>query len=231
MATVNGGSGDDTINGKHHDDSLSGNDGNDSIQGNGGNDTIHGDDGDDAMYGGDGNDSLYGGVGDDYYDGGAGDDSFYLDPDAGGGRHLHSGDTDIDVVRLNAGSGHDTAYDFNGEEDYVYVGSIPETDIVFTQTGPSTWVLTISGGSANDSLTINFAPGTEPDSEGDLRNQLLSDSEYTPPENGNNAMINPACFTAKSRILTPHGLRLISKLRRGDLVATPIVAPKPYWIS
>ena len=53
-----------------------------------------------------------------------------------GGRHFHSGDTDTDVVRLYAGSGHDTAYDFNGEDDYIYVGSIPESDIIFTQTGP-----------------------------------------------------------------------------------------------
>lgn len=81
-------------------------------------------------------------------------------------------------------------------------------------------MLTQSGGSPNDSLTINFAPGTEPDSEGDLRNQLVTDSEYTPPENGNKSSLNPACFTPKSRILTPFGLRQIGGLKRGDLVLT-----------
>ena len=234
--TVDGGSGSDWVQGGDGNDSVHGGDGADTVIGDDGDDTVHGDggddilsghEGDDAMHGGDGDDRLYGGIGDDYYDGGAGDDRFYMDPDAGGGRDFSDGDTDNDVVRLHSGSGHDTAYDFHGEEDYIYIGSIPEADIVFTQTGPSTWVLTTSGGDPNDSLTLNFAQGTEPDSEGDLRNQLVDDSEYTPAENGNSASLNPACFTAKSRILTPFGLVPLGKLRAGDLVVTAHAGPQP----
>jgi hypothetical protein len=149
-----------------------------------------------------------------------------MDPDAGGGRDFEPGDTDTDVVRLHVGSGHDIAYDFHGEDDYIYIGSIPPANIIVTQSGPNTWVLTFTGGNTTDSLTLNFVPGTSPDSEGDLRNQFLDDSEYTPPQNGNPAIFNPACFTPKSRILTPMGLRPIGALRAGDVVITADHGPR-----
>ncbi|MGJ8627746.1 MAG: Hint domain-containing protein [Sulfitobacter sp.] len=235
--TLKGGSGQDWIDGGDGDDSISGGSDSDTVVGGRGADTIKGDDGDDivsghagddALYGGAGNDSLYGGSGDDYFDGGTGDDRIYMSRDAGSGTYTNVGsESDTDVVRLHAGSGHDVAYDFQGEDDYIYIGSIPESDIIFTQTGPSTWVLTQAGGSSSDSLTINFAPGTEPDSEGDLRNQLVTDDEYTPPGNGNGSTLNPACFTAKSRILTPTGLTSIGDLAPGDLVMTADCGPQP----
>ncbi|MGC1496666.1 MAG: Hint domain-containing protein [Sulfitobacter sp.] len=234
--TLSGGSGSDWVEGDDGNDSISGGADNDTVLGGRGSDTIEGGDGndivsghagDDALYGGDGDDRLYGGSGDDYFDGGAGNDTIYMSRDAGNGTYTNVGsETDHDVIRLNAGSGHDVAYDFQGEDDYIYIGSIPESDIIFTQTGPSTWVLTQSGGSPNDSLTINFAPGTEPDSEGDLRNQLVDDSEYTPPENGNGGTLNPACFTAQSHILTPSGIRRIGSLRAGDIVTTADEGPQ-----
>lgn len=146
---------------------------------------------------------------------------------AGPGAYINvAGESDTDVMRLHSVSGNDTAFDFQGQGDYIYIGSISKSDINSTQTGPSTWVLTQAGGSPNDSLTINFAPGTEPASEAYLRNQSLTDNEYTPPGNGNGSMFTPTCFTAKSRILTPNGLMRIGDCVPGDLVMTADSGPQ-----
>ncbi|MEW9919639.1 Hint domain-containing protein [Marimonas sp. MJW-29] len=225
--TMDGGAGQDWVDGGSDDDSLRGGADADTVIGRAGNDTIHGDGGadvlsghagDDALYGGDGADSLDGGSGDDYFDGGTGDDSFYMARTDGGGVD-DPADTDSDVVRFEPGQGHDTAFNFDGENDFVYIGETPEGDVVFTQIDADTWRLTFVGNSS-DSLTLNFVPGTEPDGEGDLRNQLLTDAEYIPPQNGAPAQFNPACFTPRLRIRTPSGLRPIGTLKPGDLVTT-----------
>jgi hypothetical protein len=100
-------------------------------------------------------------------------------------------------------------------------------DIIFTQTSPSQWVLTVAGGAPGDSLTLNSTPGTEPEGEGDLRQQLLTGTEYTPPANGQPAQWNLGCFTPRARIETPQGLRAIGNLRVGDLVLTADAGMQP----
>lgn len=222
---VMGGTGRDSISGGDGNDTIAGEEGRDTLHGGAGDDTVSGHAGDDALHGDAGSDSLYGGSGEDYFDGGADNDFYYMDRAAGGGVNDLS-ETDRDVVRFEPGMGDDTAFDFDGEADFVYIGATPEGDIQFTQLGADTWKLTIAGNSV-DSLTLNFAAGTAPDSEGDLRNQLVTSSEYTPPQNGNPAIWSMTCFTPGARILTPVGLRPIDTLQEGDLVMTADHGPQP----
>ena len=223
-----GGAEADSMSGGDGDDTVAGEEGNDTIFGDAGNDTVSGHEGDDALHGGIGQDSLYGGSGEDYFDGGndTAADFYFMDRNAGGGSNDLS-QSDRDVVRFEPGMGHDIAYDFEGETDYVYIGAQQEADIILTQTSASQWVLTFAGGNTTDSLTLNFAPGTEPDSEGDLRNQLLTDAEYTPPENGNPAQWTLQCFAGLALIETERGPRTINSLRRGDLVWTADMGLQP----
>ncbi|MEP5728333.1 MAG: Hint domain-containing protein [Sulfitobacter sp.] len=225
--TIDAGEGNDDAFGGDGDDSIFGGIGHDLVVGDEGDDTLHGDDGDDivsghegddALHGGAGSDNLFGGSGEDYFDGGTDDDFYHLDRNDGGGDNDLS-QSDRDVVRFEPGMDHDTAFDFHGEADFIYIGSTPKSDINFTQLDADTWVLTIDG-FPNDSLTIHFVLGTQPDSAGDLSNQLVTDSEYTPPSNGNPAIWSMTCFTAKARILTPLGMCPIGKLKKGDMVIT-----------
>ncbi len=90
MATVTGGSGDDTLNGTADADAddIQGNGGDDTIDAGGGSDTIDGGAGNDLVDGGDGGDILSGGDGDDtvtgggsagdIVTGGAGNDTFVI---------------------------------------------------------------------------------------------------------------------------------------------------------
>lgn len=231
--TIDGGAGEEWLLGGIGRDSLSGGSGNDTVIGEEGRDTLHGGDGDDtvsghegddALHGDAGSDSLYGGSGDDYFDGGADVDYYFMDRNDGGGDNDLS-QTDRDVVRFEPGMGDDIAYDFEGGNDFIYIGATSEADIIATQTSASTWVLTISGNST-DSLTLNFVPGTEPGDEGELRNQLVTDSEYTPPQNGNPGFFTPSCFTPDTNILTDHGLERIGRLRPGDQVITADHGPQ-----
>lgn len=217
---VDGGAGNDSLRGGSDADTVIGRSGDDTLHGDAGADIVSGHEGDDALHGGTGSDSLYGGSGEDYFDGGNdGDtDHYFMARSAGGGVN-DPADTDRDVVRFEPGMGNDIAYDFEGEEDYIYIGATPEGDVVYTQIDADTWRLTFSG-NATDSLTINFAPGTAPDSEGDLRNQVITDAEYTPPQNGQPAQWNLSCFTPRARVLTPSGLRMIRDLRPGDRIVT-----------
>lgn len=82
MATIIGGSGDETQNGGAAADILYGMGGDDIQYGGGGNDVLYGGDGNDEMYGGDGNDQLTGGAGADDMYGGTGNDTFFVE-DAG----------------------------------------------------------------------------------------------------------------------------------------------------
>ena len=215
---VDGGSGNDSLSGGGDTDTVIGRAGDDTLHGGDGADTVSGHEGDDALHGDAGDDSLYGGSGDDYFDGGTGTDFYFMDRNAGGGNNVTS-QTDRDVVRFEPGMGNDTAFDFHGEEDYVYIGAVPESDVIVTQLDSDTWRLNFVGNSA-DSLTLNFASGTEPDSEGDLRNQLLTEDEYTPPENGSPGSFSVACLTPWARILTPSGLKPVGDLVASDRVVT-----------
>ncbi|KIN70784.1 Hemolysin-type calcium-binding repeat family protein [Sulfitobacter noctilucae] len=233
---LQGGEGDDALQGGSEADNLDGGAGNDSALGGTGNDTLLGQQGDDTLHGGDGadslqghegadalygdagDDSLYGGSGGDYFDGGSGSDSYYMDRNAGGGP-TDPTESDRDVVRFEPGLGHDFAFDFEGEDDFIYIGSTPPSSVEFFQIDEDTWQLTFAGNN-DDSLTLDFAPGTAPDSEGDLRNQLVTSGEYTPAQNGNPAIWSMTCFTPHARILTPCGYRPLGALQQGDLVIT-----------
>lgn len=68
MATIYGGSGDNTVNGTSDPDSLYGGSGNDTVYGGSGEDLIFGGTGDDSIDGGNGADTQYGGSGDDTID-------------------------------------------------------------------------------------------------------------------------------------------------------------------
>lgn len=74
MATVNGGSNNDTLTGTSSADTLNGYGGNDSIVGAAGADVASGGAGNDSLYGGTENDTLTGETGSDYLDGGTGAD-------------------------------------------------------------------------------------------------------------------------------------------------------------
>lgn len=221
---MRGGMGDDSMTGGSESDTVIGEEGRDTLFGGDGDDTVSGHEGDDALHGGTGNDSLYGGSGDDYFDGGTGSDEYNMHRSAGGGDN-DLAETDRDVVRFEPGMGNDTAYDFEGENDFIYIGATPESEIITTQIDATTWRLTFDGNSA-DSLTLNFEPGTAPGDEGDLRNQLVDDSEYTPPQNGNPGFFTPSCFTPDTQILTIHGLHRIGSLRPGDMVVTADHGPQ-----
>ena len=102
VATLSGGSGDDSLTGGTGDDSLTGGSGDDTLDGGDGNDTLAGGTGDDSLDGGTGNDSLTGGDGDDTLDGGSGNDTL----DGGDGNDSLTGGTGDDS--LTGGSGDDT---------------------------------------------------------------------------------------------------------------------------
>ena len=146
MATINGGSGDDTLNGTSGNDTITGGQGADSINAGAGNDVVHGDDalgsadggdtidggdgadtvyaaaGDDEIRGGAGADSLHGGDGDDFVDGGGGNDTIYANQgndtlDGGDGDDLIYGSDGNNEIR--GGAGDDTIYGFAGADTFV----------------------------------------------------------------------------------------------------------------
>ena len=83
MATINGGTGNDSLTGLAESDSITGNAGNDTLLGLGGSDLIFGGEGNDSLFGGIGNDLLEGGAGNDNIDGGDGIDTLsYLTSNA-----------------------------------------------------------------------------------------------------------------------------------------------------
>ena len=204
------------------DDTLEGGDGNDLLYGQLGNDTLKGSSGDDALWGGRGNDTLLGGTGADYFDGGAGADTYALGPTLD---NKEAGDRSADVIQFAPGMGHDTAYGFHGEQDYVYVGDMDPAKFTHKVVDRDTWQLGIEGNDA-DSLTLHFVPDTTPDGMGDFSNQMLDNTSYTPPSDSAAPAWSLACFTPQSQILTPRGLRRIADLRQGDQVITADHGPQ-----
>ncbi|AZL57529.1 hypothetical protein EI545_00915 [Tabrizicola piscis] len=184
MATINGGTGNDSLTGDTtlpgtFNDLISGGGGNDTLVGLTANDTLNGDDGDDQLFGGTGSDSLYGGLGNDILDGGLGNDRLY------GGEgddylfagNFSTGDNDL----LDGGSGNDTV-DFSGGNSGINVtlsdgnatfnpsGNNPNTDtlvgiehIVGTNSADSitgdTGANSLSGGGGND--VVNGGAGDD----------------------------------------------------------------------
>ena len=166
----------------------------DVIDGRGGDDSITAGDGDDTVCGGAGDDSLAGGTGADMLDGGAGDDLITVAE----GDSATGGDGD-DTFLVS-----DLCEDGNGEiqitggegcestgDTLDFQGLIDWDDITFTDTDDDCGGL--SGyATLGDGTVVNFS---------EIENVFI-------------------CFTAGTRILTPHGPRPVEELRPGELVIT-----------
>ncbi|MBW4985499.1 Hint domain-containing protein, partial [Mameliella sp. CS4] len=156
MATINGGSGDNTLNGTSGNDTIVGGEGADAIDAGAGDDIVHGDDafgsadggdtidagdgadtvygadGDDVIQGGAGADSLHGAEGNDIVDGGDGNDTLYGDQgndtlDGGGADDLIYGGDGDDEIR--GGAGNDTIYGHAGADSFV-ITTGSENDVI-----------------------------------------------------------------------------------------------------
>ena len=156
MATINGGSGDDTLNGTSGNDTIGGGEGADAIDAGAGDDIVHGDDafgsadggdtidagngadtvygadGDDVIQGGAGADSLHGNDGNDFVDGGDNNDTLYGDQgndtlDGGAANDLIYGGDGDDEIR--GGAGNDTIYGHAGADSFV-ITTGSENDVI-----------------------------------------------------------------------------------------------------
>ena len=112
------GSGNDTLYGSSWDEFFNAGDGNNIIYGNGGNDQFNS---------GKGNDLIYGGSGNDVFDSGSGDDVIYLN----GGR---------DTVKLTAGLGSATIYDFGPDDTLVLNAGLIRSQVTISIVGSDTVV-------------------------------------------------------------------------------------------
>ncbi len=202
MATINGGSGDDTLNGTGDADHIDGQGGNDSIQGSGERDTLQGGDGNDTIDGGSENDTVYGGDGDDSITGGSGDDVIV------GGRGndtmaAGSGST-TDTFVIRDGDGTDTITDFDPDEpdiiafDMVEMNTFQDVLDRITTDGPDT-IITYDNGSSVRLQNVNPAD--------------LSSTNFQ-------FAAGPVCFHAGTLIKTIEGLRPIETLVPGVRVKT-----------
>jgi len=145
MATINGGSGNDSIRGiAGEENSIAGNGGNDTITGRGksdlllggqGDDIVKGGNGHDVMYGGNGNDTMKGGNGADWLsgdkgnnilNGGNGDDTFSINAsftgDESSANYGYDTITDFDVGRVNGKMTYDDSVEIKnaGGKEIVY---------------------------------------------------------------------------------------------------------------
>ena len=193
----------DGIIGSAWNDTLTGYDGQGAgwtnvFYGGAGDDLIDGRGGDDLLYGGDGDDTIIGGTGADLIEGGAGDDLILVG----------SGDT------VFGGAGNDT--------------------FVLDATALGGGTITIDGGETDEpgGDTLNFGGlldwedvvynNTDPNALSGTA--TLSDGTVVTFSNMESVII---CFTAGTRILTPHGPRPVEDLRPGDLVITRDNGPQP----
>ncbi len=147
---------DNEITGNSGNNELSGLGGDNTLIGGDGNDTLLGGAGDDSLVGGDGDDSLVGGGGKDTLLGGAGNDTLVVDP--------------ADTVIVDGGEGNDTLRfvsttgmtlgdaDFGGFsniEAYDFNGVVGDVDITIGNNAQALGIGTLSGGTANSTLTAN----------------------------------------------------------------------------
>ncbi len=147
---------DNEITGNSGNNLLSGLGGDNTLMGEAGNDTLLGGAGDDSLVGGDGDDSLVGGGGKDTLLGGAGNDTLVVDP--------------ADTVIVDGGEGNDTLRfvsttgmalgdaDFGGFsniETYDFSGVVGDVDITIGSNAQALGIGTLSGGTANSTLTAN----------------------------------------------------------------------------
>lgn len=150
--TVIGGLGDDRVFGMDGADLLTGDagadtivggDGNDSILGGDGNDLVGAGAGDDLADGGDGNDTLVGEAGNDTLFGGAGDDVLW----GMAGDDWLIGGAGRDLFVITPGSGNDTVFGFNPDEDRLVLpasGSTVEQVVASARVVGGATVLTLA---------------------------------------------------------------------------------------
>lgn len=232
--TLEGGAGDDLIEGASQDDVIAAGDGDDTVTGDSGADLISGGAGDDlidggsqndTIFGGAGNDTLIGASGDDWLEGGLGDDVI----EAGG----YGGGSD--TIVFGPGMGHDTIEGFNPTTDFLHVGGVSQSDLVFTATDdPRIWVLNIDG-VPDTSLTVDFSHYWDTNLQiADLDLRVLTDANVVPPDD---PYADPLCLTAAARVETARGLVPAAALREGDLLRTldagwqPVRAVLRRWFS
>lgn len=257
--SIRGGSGNDSLSGGDGNDTLRGESGNDTLEGGAGNDLLQGESQNDVLWGGDGNDTLMGDSGADLGSGGAGDDlilggaqndtlfggagndtlvggSEYDWLDGGLGNDLidaggHGGGSD--TIVFGPGMGHDTVAGFNPTSDFLHVGGVPRSDLIFTPTGnPRIWVMTING-VPDASLTLDFTHYWDTNLQlSALDARVLTTADVVPPDD---PYQEPICLTADMRVETARGLVPAAALRAGDLVLTldaglqPVRAVLRHW--
>ena len=149
LASILGGSGDDTIKGANGDDTIYGNDNEDTLSGRAGDDEIDGGAGDDSVRGGEGEDTLSGGIDNDAVRGGAGDDLI----DGGTGNDDLRGGADQDTMfgddgddMMGGGLGDDTLFGDAGADE---LKGGQGDDALYGGTGADH----LAGNAGNDTLT------------------------------------------------------------------------------
>ncbi len=237
--TLDGGADNDTIDGDIGNDSLIGGLGNDSLLGGDGADTLDGGDGNDTLLGGAGNDSVLGGTGADYMDGGLDQDTLFGGDGSdtilgGGGNDDIWGGAGVDF--LFGGDGNDTIHLGGGD---VADGELGDDLYVFDIAQLNGTAITINGGETNETV------GDRIDFQGLIDWEDVTYTDTTPNDLAGYAtfadgtVVNfshiesvVVCFTAGTRILTPHGPRPVQTLKAGDLVLTRDSGPQPIrWIG
>ena len=142
--TLRGGEGGDTVTGLGGADILWGYNGNDLMDGGDSADRLLGGMGDDHLIGGDGDDYLSGSLGDDLIEGGEGNDEIFL----GRGTDTAWGGGGDDILLEGNTAGSDSLHGGDGN-DYIEV-------IRISSIGGD--VLTVTGGSGDDSIDVSVSP-------------------------------------------------------------------------
>jgi len=131
--------GDDEIHGFRWGDAIEGLGGNDLVYGWAGDDSLQGNAGADMLSGDDGDDILDGGVGNDSLDGGIGNDTFLLD----------------------ATSGRDVIFDYEGEDRVLFAPAVSPGDVALFRDGLDL-VISMSAGAMQTRVRRHFADPPPP---------------------------------------------------------------------
>lgn len=171
-----------------------------------GNDSLDGAGGADELYGEDGDDTIIGGTGADTIGGGAGDDVIY----AAEGDTITGGDGDDTFLITDLGeTGSNDIFITGGEgaetggDTLNFQNMLVYGSLTYTNTDDASGGLT-GYATLTDGSVVNFS---------EIENVII-------------------CFTGGTRILTPHGERLVEDLRIGDMVTTMDHGLQPIrWIG
>ena len=179
--------------------------------GGGGNDTLDGRGGNDLLYGGDDHDLILGGMGDDTLSGDAGNDTL----SGGAGADVLTGGAGADTFVFDGQSGADRITDFDlTMVDGHTLDQLDVSKLYNDQGRPVTWDDAVIGTDGNGNAVITFPAVT-----GGPTITLVGMTFNAVGRSLLHAMGVP-CFTAGTRIETPHGPVPVESLRAGDLVLT-----------